>query len=131
MRRVMLLLTVLLLAAAPVPKPKPSRADKLAADLVGEWEGAHLLVITKGRAAYHHGSTPREYELSVDASGKVPAYEMRGKGRVAHVVLRGIFHVDRDTLTLCYHSAGREKPADFEGQGKGTYIAHYRRKKPQ
>src|SRR5262245_42907231 len=130
MRCVIPLLAVVLVAAAPVPKPKASRADKLAADLVGEWEGAHLLGITKGRAAYHHGGPPREYELRVDASGKVPAYEMRGRGRVAHVVLRGIFHVEGDILTLCYHSAGREKPADFEGQGAGTYIATYRRKKP-
>jgi hypothetical protein len=129
MRRVIPLLILLSLAAAPVPRQ--SRAEQLAADLVGEWEGAHLLVITRGRAAYHHGGTPREYDLSVDASGKVPGYEMRGKGRVAHVVLRGIFHVEGDTLTLCYHSAGRERPADFEGEGKGTYIAHYKRKKAQ
>jgi uncharacterized protein (TIGR03067 family) len=128
MGRVIALLAVLLLAAAPVPKP--SRAEKLAAELVGEWEGAHLLVITKGRAAYHHGGTPREYDLSVDASGKVPSYEMRGTGRMAHRVFRGIFHVEGDTLTLCYHSEGRERPADFEGEGKGTYIAQYKRKKP-
>ena len=127
MRCVILPLAVLLLAAAPVPKP--SRADKLADQLVGGWEGAHLLVITKGRAAYHHGGRPREYDLRVDASGKVPAYEMRGRGRVAHIVLRGIFHVEGDILTLCYHSAGREKPTDFEGEGKGTYIAHYKRKR--
>ena len=131
MRWVIPLLAALPLAAAPAPKPRTSRAERLAADLVGEWQGAHLLVITKGRAAYHHGGAPREYELRIDASGKVPAYEMRGRGRVAYVVLRGIFHVDRDTLTLCYHSAGREKPADFEGEGKGTYIAHYKRKKSQ
>jgi hypothetical protein len=129
MRHVLPLLAVLSLAFAPVPKPKPPRADKLAADLVGEWEGAHRLVITKGRAAYHHGGPPREYELRIDATGKVPVYEMKGRGRVAHVVLRGIFHVEGDILTLCYHSAGREPPKDFEGPGKGTYIATYKRKK--
>src|SRR3954465_14569255 len=101
MRRVMPLLAVLLLAAAP--PARPSRAEKLAAQMIGEWEGAHLLVISKGRAAYHHGSTPREYDLSVDASGKIPSYEMRGRGRMAHRVFRGIFHVEGDTLTHCYH----------------------------
>jgi uncharacterized protein (TIGR03067 family) len=129
MRRAIPLLAVVSLAFAPVPPPKPPRADKRAAELIGEWEGPHLLVITKGRAAYHHGGDPRVYELRVDPSGKPPAYDMRGTGRVAGRVLRGIYRVEGDTLTLCYHSAGRERPAAFEGPGKGTYTATYRRKK--
>jgi uncharacterized protein (TIGR03067 family) len=123
------MLAVLSLALAPAPFPRPPRKPMPAASLQGQWEGAHLLVITPGRATYHHGHL-REYDLSVDASAVPPAYEMRGTGNIAGRVLRGIFKVEGDTLILCYHSAGRERPAAFEGPGKGTYTAVYRRKKP-
>jgi hypothetical protein len=121
MRCVIPLLAVLSLAAAPAPKPRPSRADMLAAELVGEWQG---------NRSDHEGRAPTttaapRYELP-RCSGTVPAYEMRRAGSPTWCC--GHLHVEATPSPSATTPPG--KPADFEGR-EGHVHRHYTRKKPQ
>jgi hypothetical protein len=95
--------------------------------LAGEWGGPHRLVIEPGRATFHRGR-PYQYALRLDASAGPAGYTLRPTGP-GGAELSGIYKVEGDVLTLCYHPAGRQRPAAFEGPGGGTYTAVYKRVK--
>jgi uncharacterized protein (TIGR03067 family) len=60
--------------------------------------------------------TPREIDLT-------PAD--KGKG-----VIRGIYKLEKDTLTMCYSTTGKDRPTKFESKaGTGHALAVWKREK--
>jgi uncharacterized protein (TIGR03067 family) len=43
--------------------------------------------------------------------------------------LLGIYKVEKDTLTICFGSAGKERPKEFKSNDRNTVLATYTKKK--
>jgi uncharacterized protein (TIGR03067 family) len=145
------LATALSLHFAPAPFPKPARPgagqDDLKA-LQGTWvsvrrtsggremksAGATTVVIAGTNLKYLVGGMVRtEWVITLDTT-KNPRILDRTKvgGAGQGVVLRGIYRLDGDTLTICYRQrvGEAERPTDFTGAGAGVWLHVMKRQKP-
>jgi uncharacterized protein (TIGR03067 family) len=143
-----LLAAALSLGFAPVPFPKPPKPDANGADtktLQGNWlkvhsippgngEGEGALVFTGQHMRYSlNGNMVGEYEFTVDARKKPKVFDFKGTGgAVVGVSYRGIYRLEKDTLTISYvmTSNERERPGDFDGTKDGVIVSVYSRQKP-
>jgi RNA polymerase sigma-70 factor (ECF subfamily) len=142
MRLLVPLLAVLLMAFAPAPLPKANRggpnADLKA--LQGSWETVSLnltgakvdrtpgidVTVFAGRhvSCVVSGKIATEWTLLLDPAATPKVLDLRNK---RGQVLRGIYHLEGDTLTLCYRNElDGARPADFR-PGKGVGLEVLRR----
>ncbi|MCI0462217.1 MAG: TIGR03067 domain-containing protein [Gemmataceae bacterium] len=52
-----------------------------------------------------------------------------GDGPAKGKTLKGIYRVEGNVLTLCFTSAGGERPAEFKSGNRNTVLATYEKKK--
>jgi RNA polymerase sigma-70 factor (ECF subfamily) len=143
MRRTVLVLAVLMIAFAPAPLPKPKRGSPSEPDLnalQGTWETVSLecngmklqkkpgseMTIFAGRlvSCVVEGKVITEWNLLLDPTEIPKVLDLRDKqGRL----VRGIYRLDGDTLTLCYvNELDGKRPAEFRA-GKGVGLEVLRR----
>ena len=144
MRHVSPLLVLLSLAFAPAPQPR-ARPDTTAADLKrlqGVWlqvsstvdvrsvATSEITVSIEGRkmSFAFDGRPTMAWSFTLDGRPPLPCLDREEVRFPANGILRGIYRLDGDTLTL--HSRRGERPADFSGKGEGVLVEVFRRKKP-
>ena len=141
----------LALAFAPAPFPKPGKPaagqDDLKA-LQGTWStvrrtsggrevksaGEVTVVIAGSTLKYLvNGMVRTEWAITLDAT-KDPRVLDRTRigGATKGVVLRGIYRLDGDTLTICYRQrvGEAERPTSFAGSGIGVWVHVMKRQNP-
>jgi uncharacterized protein (TIGR03067 family) len=129
MRPFLLSFVLLTVGFAPAPLPRPERrppADSWA-EMRGNWQ---LIRVTGDRMVHHydHGDDCA-YALTVNTSVRPARYALRGVGvQVQGREYSGIWHVEGDTLTLCYNEGRDRYPTAFEGPGKGEHLDVHKRK---
>ena len=90
--------------------------------------GVTRLLIRPGRLTYNPETSPFAYALTLDATKKPATYDIKGiAGGATGAAFLGIYRVDGDVLTLCYHTASQGRPTAFEGPGKGAFTEVYKR----
>ncbi len=144
MRILALLFGVAMLAGADDPKPD----DKVGSDLLGTWEGKTAVrsdkegefdktwEIKEGKIV----STPRPSEFKYSHDPKKSPKEIDlipGAGPSAGKMLKGIYKVEKDKLTICYVRPGvdgaekRDRPTEFDGKKRDDVVLlTFERKKP-
>jgi uncharacterized protein (TIGR03067 family) len=112
---------------APVPKEAPKKAEPPA--IVGEWfctkiaaggkefpeEGIASIRLTftaDGKLSFKFGDEIGDCTYTTDTS-KDPAHVDYSSAKTAKGN-KGIFKVDKDTLTFCFTEGGGERPTKFE-----------------
>jgi uncharacterized protein (TIGR03067 family) len=144
----MLLAAVMSLGFAPAPFPKPPKPDATKDDtkkLQGTWlkvhavppnngEGEGTLVFSGQSMRYTlSGSVIGDYALRIDAQKKPKVFDFKGTGgQVEGLVYRGIYRLERHTLTICYVRSEneRDRPSDFDAAKDGVIMSVYQRQKP-
>jgi uncharacterized protein (TIGR03067 family) len=58
-------------------------------------------------------ATPKKFDVAMEVGGGI---------------LRGIYKIDGDTLTLCYPNIDRDRPAEFAAEN-GAYLWVFKRSK--
>jgi uncharacterized protein (TIGR03067 family) len=150
MRAILLILAVFVVGFAPAPFPRRSKAEPEKDDLKkmqGLWHcvrrtlagnpssrGDVTVEIAGSRFRYRvDGRVTTEWQVTLDASKKPKVLD---RERVAaatrgSIVLRGIYRLEGDTLTVCYHQGRTEgRPADFDGTGAGIWLMVLKRARP-
>jgi uncharacterized protein (TIGR03067 family) len=144
----LLFAAALSLGFAPAPFPKPPKPDATKDDLKklqGTWlkviavppgngEGQGRLVFSGERMRYSLvGAAVGEYTLTIDARKKQKVFDFKGiGGGVEGLTYRGIYRLERDTLTICYVRTNneRERPSDFNTTRDDVILSVYTRQKP-
>jgi uncharacterized protein (TIGR03067 family) len=143
MKRCILTLTVAAALAATAARGADDQKD--ASKLEGTWvatsyqrgEGkigkdkvATELVITKDGYQFPKGIN------RISKTGTFKADPAKGTidftpadGPAQGKTLLGIYKVEGDKLTLCFRSAGRDRPAELKSTDRATVLATYERKK--
>ena len=144
MRRVVLLLTVLLMGFAPAPVYKPKPEGRTAIErLQGEWsrlsmsinggplsDSGGVTLTVKGNLM-GFGSADDEWKVTIDAA-KAPAridfHRVKLSGNID--VLLGIYRLEADKLTICWCLSKEEgeRPTNFDPK-KSNWLHVYSRKK--
>ena len=127
MRLFLPLLAVLLTAFAPLPFPKKSRPA--APPMGGRWgsEEYGQLEVTETHLKTADGNGEFLFRLVVDRAASPPTYDLLDED--GQPLVRGIYQIQGDTLTISYSRAEKGRPAAFEGKGKGPRLKVYRRVK--
>ncbi len=140
-----LLAAALSLGFAPVPFRKPDPTKEDTKKLQGNWlkvrsippgngEGDGTLVVVGQHMRYSlSGNVVGEYAFTIDARKKPRVFDFKGTGGVVvGPSYRGIYRLEKDTLTISYvmTSNERERPGDFDGNKDGVIVSVYRRQKP-
>jgi len=144
MRHVLPLLVLMLLAFAPAPQPR-AKPDTTAADLKtlqGVWlqvssttdvrsvATSEITVSIEGtqmRFAFD-GRPTMAWSFTLDGRPTLPCLDREEIRFPANGILRGIYRLDGDTLTL--HSRRGVRPDNFSGKGEGVIVQVFRRKMP-
>jgi uncharacterized protein (TIGR03067 family) len=144
MRRALPLLILMSLAFAPAPQPR-AKPDTTAADLKrlqGVWlrvsspidvrsvATSEVTVSIEGRkmSFAFDGRPTRSWSFTLDGRPTLPCLDQGEAGFPANGILRGIYRLDGDTLTLNSRRGGR--PDNFSGNGEGVIVEVFKRKKP-
>jgi uncharacterized protein (TIGR03067 family) len=98
-----------------------------------EWfkEAAVKLVFEGGKATIYQGGKRLEDSLTLDPTKSPKQIDTRGTapGGKVHTT-RGIYRVERDTLTICLVTGGTQRPAEFKTQpGSDQVLYTFRRQK--
>jgi uncharacterized protein (TIGR03067 family) len=143
-----LLAAAVSLAFAPAPFPKPPKPESTKDDakkLQGTWlkvqsvppgngEGSGTLLFTGECMRYSlNGNLAGEYSLRIDAKKKPKVFDFKGTGGLTEGLnYRGIYRLERDTLTICYVRSenDRDRPADFDTGKEDVIQSVYKRQKP-
>ena len=97
-------------------------------------EDRHGMTLTfaNGRCEVHRGEVPiRQGTYRVDTA-KTPHeldvwFEQSDVPELIDATLKGIYHVDRDHLQICYGPPGGNRASSFSGeQGTGQYLSKSR-----
>jgi uncharacterized protein (TIGR03067 family) len=140
-----LLAAAVSLAFAPAPFPKPPKPEADVKNLQGTWlkvdafppnngEGEGILVISGESMRYILGASPAgEYVLKIDPRKKPKVFDFKGAGGVIDgMVYRGIYRLEKNTLTICYvrNADERDRPTSFDTRKEGIIRSVYQRQKP-
>jgi uncharacterized protein (TIGR03067 family) len=138
---VSLVITLAAAAASADGAPQAAAAGKLDGDWVAtSWKRGEGEV-GKNQVATELKITKDAYEFPtginrISAKGAIKVDAAKGTidftpadGASAGRTLQGIYKVDGDTLTLCFTTAGRDRPKEFKSDDRMTVLAKYERKK--
>jgi uncharacterized protein (TIGR03067 family) len=125
------LLTAFALAsfvAAPEPKAEPAQDVKQV--FQGEWkiveytksgsaekkeELADAKIVVKGdRMAIHFGGKDREATFTVDPKADPPAIDLKPQKVGKEVIIKGIYKLEKDRITICTGVEGTDRPKEFK-----------------
>ena len=144
-----LAVAVLALGFAPAPFPKPPRPDGAKEELKkleGTWlvvrrtrqgspvpqRGVTTVVIAGDRLQFIvDGMVRTEWTITLDVTKTPRVFDRTKVGKPPGVVLRGIYRLEGDTLTLCYRQEGTaaQRPTDFDASKPGAWLQVSTRKK--
>jgi uncharacterized protein (TIGR03067 family) len=144
-RRALAFTLASLLAATVVAQAQDKEKDKNdAKKLEGTWTATSWtrgdgmigkddvnteLVIKDGSYEFPKGINRISGKGEFKAAGKNHIDFTPADGPAKGKTLQGIYKVEGDTLTLCFRSAGQERPTEFKSGDRNTVLATYERKK--
>jgi uncharacterized protein (TIGR03067 family) len=97
---------------------------------VGKDKVATELVLTKDGYAFPKGINRISMKGAVKLDAAKGTIDFTPEdGPAKGKTLLGIYKVEGDTLTLCFTSAGMERPKEFKSGDRNTVLATYERKK--
>jgi uncharacterized protein (TIGR03067 family) len=149
MHRALLLLAVVCLAFAPAPFPKPKKPDLRKADLKrmqGEWTCVSFIIAGVRQDLSTHTRTARvkgnlmafgrpedTWRLTLDATGvpgRIDFHRVKPLGGID--LIRGVYRLDGDMLTICWRLSKEEKdrPTGFDLAQPNVWVHVYKRQEP-
>jgi uncharacterized protein (TIGR03067 family) len=135
--------------AAPAPLPRRTKAGTVddLQRMQGEWivtrrtvGGSEIsspdmtAVIQGDRIKFLlKGEVRTEWTITLDVTRRPKLFDRRrvaGVGKGGDITLRGIYKLEGDTLTVCYHSSStsQERPRDFTAARSGEWLSVMKRK---
>jgi uncharacterized protein (TIGR03067 family) len=145
MRRFLPLAFLLAAGFAPMPFPRPDPSKEDLKKLQGEWHRVRhtisgglrsestsgiTILIAGDRMKYAVDGKPAyEWVCTLDRKTRPMRFDRkRPPGAASAVIFWGIYRLEGDTLTLCWHDG--ERPIDFSETRAGAYTEVFERKKP-
>jgi uncharacterized protein (TIGR03067 family) len=146
MRRVLPHYAVLSLAFAPAPFPRPGLSKADLEKMQGEWicisfltEGrrhdllAHPLTAKVQGDRMTFGSPDDTWRLTRDGGGiarHIDFHRVKPLGGID--LIRGVYRLDNDTLTICWclRKEEKDRPTGFDPAQPNVWVHVYKRKKP-
>jgi uncharacterized protein (TIGR03067 family) len=130
-RLILIVVAALALGFAPVPFPKPPSAEADLKAMQGDWVDEKFHPRWGGVIFRFNGAKLEiipiygvrgDFTVTLNASVYPKCFDYREKGSRLEDTYRGIYRIDKDTLTICTHNYEKVRPRSFEDAPKISRV---------